>query len=156
MSEDATPDQAAQLSFKVKTSGEGSHDITIPETATVLQLKDKLGGKDYEDIPAARQRLIYSGRVLKDDQVLSTYKIKPGNTIHMVKSAAPPSGASAAASQPANATVPTNIAAGTANNPLANLTSARYAGHNLNLPGLEAFGADGGVRLPSYFTSHNR
>lgn len=140
------------INFKVKTaSTEGSHDITLPETTTVLELKNKLGGKDYEDIPANRQRLIYSGRVLKDDQPLSAYKIKPGNTIHMVKSAAP--AAAPSSSTPAVPAVPTNIAAGTANNPLASLTGARYAGQ-VNLPDRSMFGADGGVRLiTSYLTS---
>lgn len=134
------------ISFKVKTaSTEGSHELTLPETTTVLELKNKLGGKDYEDIPASRQRLIYSGRVLKDDQPLSAYKIKAGNTIHMVKSAAP--SAAAATSTSAVPAVPTNIAAGTANNPLASLTGARYAGQ-VNLPSRNLFGADGGVRGP--------
>jgi ubiquilin len=37
------------------------------------------------------------------------------------------------------------MASGTANNPLAGLTGARYAGHQINLPGLDMFGPDGGV-----------
>jgi hypothetical protein len=42
--------------------------------------------------------------------------------------------------------VPTNMAAGaSAGNPLVGLTGARYAGH-ANLPGIDMFGADGGVR----------
>ncbi|KLU88609.1 deubiquitination-protection protein dph1, partial [Magnaporthiopsis poae ATCC 64411] len=78
----------AQLSFKVKTSGDGSHNITMSESATVLDLKNKLAAEEFEDIPADRQRLIYSGRVMKNDDALSVYKIKTGNTIHLVKSAA--------------------------------------------------------------------
>ena len=108
-----------------------------------------------EKIPAERQRLIYSGRVMKDPDQLSTYKIKDGNTIHMVKSA--PSNAQqnpASANTPSSsgapraaAGVPQNMAAGTANNPLAGLTGARYAGH-MGLPGMEMFGADGGMGAP--------
>ncbi|RDW87668.1 hypothetical protein BP5796_03362 [Coleophoma crateriformis] len=137
-----------QVSFKVKTSADGNHQITMAETATVLDLKKKLAGDDYEKIPVERQRLIYSGRVMKNEEPLSTYKIKTGNTIHMVKSAQ-----SNAAQNPANpaapaaAAVPTNMAAGTANNPLAGLTGARYAGH-MGLPGAEMFGADGGMGAP--------
>lgn len=141
-----------QITFKVKTSSEGLHTITMAESATVVDLKNLLAGDEYEKIPAARQRLIYSGRVMKDADQLSTYKIKAGNTIHMVKSAASNaaqnpanSGASAtgAGARPATG-VPTNMAAGTANNPLAGLTGARFAGH-MGLPGAEMFGADGGV-----------
>ncbi|KAL3423476.1 deubiquitination-protection protein dph1 [Phlyctema vagabunda] len=137
-----------QVSFKVKTSADGNHNITMAETATVLDLKNKLSGTDFEDIPVERQRLIYSGRVMKNEEPLSTYKIKSGNTIHMVKSAQ-----SNAAQNPANsaaspaAAVPTNMASGTANNPLAGLTGARYAGH-MGLPGAEMFGADGGMGAP--------
>ncbi|EJT80826.1 deubiquitination-protection protein dph1 [Gaeumannomyces tritici R3-111a-1] len=140
----------AQLSFKVKTSGEGSHNIAISESATVLDLKNKLAAEEFENIPADRQRLIYSGRVMKNDDALSTYKIKTGNTIHLVKSAASnpsrPAQTSAAAAVPA---VPTNMAAGTsASNPLAGLTGARYAGH-VPLPSADLFGPDGGMNPPS-------
>ncbi len=47
----------AQLSFKVKTSGDRSHAISMAETATVLDLKTKLSAEDYENIPVERQRL---------------------------------------------------------------------------------------------------
>jgi ubiquilin len=140
----------AQLSFKVKTSGDKSHSIEMPDTATVLDLKTKLAGDEYENIPIERQRLIYSGRVMKNDDALSVYKIKVGNTIHMVKSAASnPTPAAPAASSPTPSAVPQNMAAGTAaNNLLAGLTGARYAGH-ANLPSRDLFGADGGVSLLS-------
>ena len=155
-SEDATAEtQDKQVSFKVKTSSDGNHTITMSEAATVLDLKTKLSGDDYEKVPADRQRLIYSGRVMKNEDVLSKYNIKSGNTIHMVKSAqsnvaqnpaASPSAATGAAARSAPG-VPTNMAAGTANNPLAGLTGARYAGH-MALPGADMFGADGGVSPP--------
>lgn len=152
--EDKTTDEVL-LNFKVKTSSDGLHNITIPDTATVLDLKTKLAGEEYENVPTDRQRLIYSGRVLKNEEHLATYKIKNGNTIHMVKSAASNAaqnpanaGAGASATPGAAATgVPTNMAAGTANNPLANLTGARYAGQ-VNLPSRDMFGVDGGVSSP--------
>ncbi|KPM37402.1 hypothetical protein AK830_g9155 [Neonectria ditissima] len=139
----------AQLTFKVKTSSDTTHSITMSEAATVLELKTKLAGQDFENLPVERQRLIYSGRVMKNDDNLSTYKIKHNNTIHMVKSAASnqtqPASASSTSTPPA---VPTNMASGTANNPLAGLTGARYAGHQINLPGLDMFGPDGGMGPP--------
>lgn len=157
-SEDANvADADPQISFKVKTSSDGNHSITMSASATVLDLKNKLSTDEYENVPADRQRLIYSGRVLKNEDALSKYNIKAGNTIHMVKSAQsnisqnPAAGgaAAAAAGSAARAApgVPTNMAAGTANNPLAGLTGARYAGH-MTLPGADMFGADGGVCIP--------
>ena len=50
-------------------------------------------------------------------------------------------------STPAATGVPSNIAAGTGNNPLAGLTGARYAGF-AQLPGAGMFGPDGGVCHP--------
>ncbi|ERS96679.1 hypothetical protein HMPREF1624_06888 [Sporothrix schenckii ATCC 58251] len=147
-----------QVSFKVKTSGDGLHSITMAESATVLDLKAKLATEEYENIPVERQRLIYSGRVMKNDDTLGSYKIKTGNTLHLVKSAAsnhPPAGSAAAgagagsrSSAPPPA-VPTNMAAGTpANDLLAGLTGARFAGH-ANLPSQDLFGPDGGMNFAS-------
>ncbi|KAI0102712.1 hypothetical protein GGR51DRAFT_526726 [Nemania sp. FL0031] len=135
-----------QVTFKVKTSGDKQHTITMAESATVADLKAKLAGSDFEDIPPERQRLIYSGRVMKNEEPLSTYKIKSGNTVHLVKSAAsnPAPAAASSTSAPAAPQVPTNMAAGTANNPLAGLTGARYAGLT-NLPSADMFGPDGGM-----------
>lgn len=147
MADNAEAGSDAQITFKVKTSSDSTHTITMAETASVLDLKNKLAGEDYENIAVDRQRLIYSGRVMKNDDSIATYKIKPNNTIHMVKSAASnPSQPAASNAAPTPAAVPTNMASGTANNPLAGLTGARYAGHQVNLPGMDMFGPDGGVR----------
>lgn len=146
--EDATSAEA-QITFKVKASGDKNHQITMPEAATVGELKTKLATEQYENIPVERQRLIYSGRVMKNEDTLASYKVKPGNTIHLVKSAAsnPAPAPSASSSSPVPQAVPSNMAAGTsANNLLAGLTGARFAGH-ANLPSANMFGADGGVRI---------
>ncbi|ORY68598.1 uncharacterized protein BCR38DRAFT_134979 [Pseudomassariella vexata] len=118
------PEVTPEVTFKVKTSGDKTHTITMSESATVAELKTKLGGEEYENIPIERQRLIYSGRVMKNEEPLSTYRIKAGNTVHLVKSAAsnPAPAPPASSSTPAAPQVPTNMAAGTANNPLAGLT----------------------------------
>lgn len=146
--EDSTSAEA-QITFKVKASGDKNHQITMAEAATVGELKNKLATEQYENIPVERQRLIYSGRVMKNEDTLASYKVKPGNTIHLVKSAAsnPAPAPSASSSSPVPQAVPSNMAAGTsANNLLAGLTGARFAGH-ANLPNANMFGADGGVRL---------
>ena len=148
MADSAETGSDAQITFKVKSSNDKTHTITMDESATVLDLKTKLAGADFEDIPADRQRLIYSGRIMKDSDALSVYKIKHMNTVHMVKSArsnAQPAAASGSTSTPTPAAVPQNMAAGSvAGDPLAGLTGARFAGH-ANLPSADLFGADGGV-----------
>lgn len=149
MSEEAP--EAATLTFNIKASTDQKHVVSVPESMTVLDLKQKLSTPEYADIPAERQRLIYSGRVMKDADPLSNYKIKDGNTVHMVKGAASNTARNAenssASSAPASAAVPQNMASGTGNDPLAGLTGARYAGF-AQMPGQDMFGPDGGMGPP--------
>lgn len=137
-----------QITFLVKSSNDTKYPVSILETATIRELKEKLAGSDYADTPVERQRLIFSGRVLKDSDTIASAKIKEGHTVHLVKSAAsnvrqnPAASASSSGSPAPAANVPTNMAAGTGNNPLAGLTGARYAGFH-GLPSLESLGGDG-------------
>ncbi|KAK8229191.1 deubiquitination-protection protein dph1 [Phyllosticta capitalensis] len=144
-----------QVTFNVKSSNEAKYTLTVPRSTTVADLKAKLSTSEYADTPADRQRLIYSGRVLKDPDTLDRYKIKDGHTVHMVKSAASnvrqnPSSQGSSTTVPGagqRSNVPTNIATGTGHDPLAGLTGARYAGL-MGLPGANAFGPDGGMGAP--------
>ena len=156
MADDAPADEAP-ITFNIKSSNDAKYILTLPLSTSVLDLKMKLSTSEYADLPPERQRLIYSGRVLKDADTLVTYKIKDGHTVHLVKGAAsnqrqnPASSASSTATArtgtpPGVAGVPTNLAAGTGNNPLAGLTGARYAGF-AQLPGASMFGPDGGVSI---------
>lgn len=148
MAENTEGGSPVELSFKIKASK--THNITISDSATVLELKAKLSGEEYENVAADRMRLIYSGHVLKNEEPLSKYKIKNGNTVHMVKSAAsnPTPASAASSSASAQAAVPPNMSAGTsASNPLDNLVGARYAGF-AGLPSADLFGPNGGMGAP--------
>ncbi|TID12757.1 hypothetical protein E2P81_ATG10030 [Venturia nashicola] len=140
-----------QLTFNVKASNDQKFVLTLPLSTTIGDVKNKLAGPDYADVPVERIRLIYSGRVLKNEDSLSTHNVKDGNTIHMVKGAASnarqnPAGSTTSAATPAVPALPP-MATGTANNPLAGLTGARYAGFH-GLPSANMFGADGGMGAP--------
>ncbi|KAG0346741.1 hypothetical protein BG004_000941 [Podila humilis] len=74
------------ISINVRASNK-KHSITLNATDTVLDLKTKVALAC--DTPVERMRLIYSGRVLKDPALVSSYKIADGHTIHMVRSAPP-------------------------------------------------------------------
>lgn len=50
----------------------------------MLELKGLIQAKD-ESFPAESIRLIYSGRVLKDEDLVSKYSLKQGHTIHLVR-----------------------------------------------------------------------
>ncbi|KAH9608956.1 hypothetical protein KSS87_008832 [Heliosperma pusillum] len=65
------------------------------------------------DVPAEQQRLIYKGRILKDDQTLASYGLQEDHTIHMVRGFAP----SASTTPPGTANIggtDTTAATGTA------------------------------------------
>ncbi|KAF8539404.1 hypothetical protein BDD12DRAFT_737225 [Trichophaea hybrida] len=140
------------ITFTVKASNDTKYSVSFPLTATIAEVKAKL--VELSEVPIERQRLIYSGRVMKNEETLETYKVKSGNTIHMVKGAASNvsastgnvGGASGGAAASASG-VPRNLASGSGNNPLAGLTGARYAGH-VQLPSADLFGPDGGVHGP--------
>jgi ubiquilin len=152
MADDSSSVDETPITFNVKSSSDAKFALTLPLSTTVLDVKKKLAESELADIPTERQRLIYSGSILKDGETLGHYKIKDGHTVHLVKSAASnqrqnPTG-SAAGGQSAG--VPTNFATGTtAGDPLAGLTGARYAGL-AQLPGAGMFGPDGGVRTSSF------
>ncbi|KAI9719301.1 MAG: hypothetical protein M1812_003631 [Candelaria pacifica] len=154
MAEETNAAEEAPVSFSVKSSSDAKFTLSLPSSTTVLDLKTKLSTSEYADISADRQRLIYSGRVLKDADTLGSYKIKDGHTVHLVKGAASnqrstansAAGAGGATAQGAQG-VPANLATGTGNNPLAGLTGARYAGF-AQLPGAGMFGPDGGMGPP--------
>ncbi|KAL0686841.1 hypothetical protein Bca4012_086518 [Brassica carinata] len=42
------------------------------------------------EVPANQQRLIYKGRILKDDQTLLSYGLQADHALHMVRGSAPP------------------------------------------------------------------
>lgn len=134
-------------------SGQNKWDVTIDPSKTVSEFKEEIAR--VSEIPADNQRLIYSGKILKDDQTVESYKIQEGHAIHLVKSGgvqgsiATSGSGGGSTSSPSNAesnTVPSNIASGQTGgfNPLSDLTSARYAGFT-NLPSADMFGPDGGM-----------
>lgn len=146
MAEADAAGQDPSVTFHVKSSSGPKYTISVPLSITTLDLKTKLAGEEYANVPASSQRLIYSGKVLKDGELLSKYNIKDGNTMHLVRSAASnqrqtpantDTPVSATASPAAATGIPQNFAAGTGNDPLVGLTGARYAGF-AGMPSLES------------------
>ncbi|RMZ79260.1 hypothetical protein DV737_g3530, partial [Chaetothyriales sp. CBS 132003] len=141
------------FTFHVKNSRGDKYTFTLPLSTTALDLKTKLAAPEYANLPVSSQRLIYSGKVLKDGDTLAQHNVKEGNSMHLVKSAAsnqrqnPATQSSSTASgsatgtpssNPSAAGVPQNLASGTGNDPLAGLTGARYAGFT-QLPSADLF-----------------
>ncbi|CAI4049111.1 hypothetical protein N7582_004578 [Saccharomyces uvarum] len=133
-------------------SGQDKWEVSVAPESTVLQFKEAIS--EANGIPVANQRLIYSGKILKDDQTVESYHIQDGHSVHLVKSQPrPQAGAATGAGGDAGASATNASVSATPNmssgqsagfNPLADLTSARYAGY-LNMPSADMFGPDGGA-----------
>lgn len=93
-----------------KTLQQQTFKLEIEESATVADLKNKLETEKGKDAyPKAGVKLIYAGKILNDDQPLSTYKIdEKGFVVVMVTK--PKSAPAPAPSQPATTPQPTSVA----------------------------------------------
>lgn len=70
----ATTSSSEGISITVRAPGDKKVQITISPSKTVAELKQEIAGKT--DVEADRQRLIYSGRILKDEELVEVYKIR--------------------------------------------------------------------------------
>ena len=104
------------ISVNIKCSNNDKATITVELTSTVLDMKQLIS--DSLNVPASQQRLIYKGRVMKDELTVEFYQIQDGHTVHMVKGAAPVASTPAAAAPAASTTsAPTSAPAPFATNP---------------------------------------
>lgn len=132
------------LELLIKCTSQPDFTINIDKSADVSDLKTMISEK--QNLPVERQRLIFSGRIMKDGMSLKELNIQSGNSIHLIKrspskQSQQPAGQAAAASVPA----PSEISAGQeTGNVLSDLTGARYSGI-ANLPPASIFGPDGGL-----------
>ncbi len=90
----------SEITINIKCSNADKATITVETSATVEVMKIKI--EECLSVPAAQQRLIYKGRVLKDDLTVEHYDIQNEHTVHMVKGAAP----NATPSSSSSATIP--------------------------------------------------
>ncbi|CAH2076685.1 unnamed protein product [Thlaspi arvense] len=95
------------------------------------------------DVPANQQRLIYKGRILKDDQTLLSYGIQADHALHMVRGSAP-SSAPPASNVGSQATAP-SVTRGVGSN-----DSPNTAGESL-FPGLGFNPLGSGNAMPGLF-----
>lgn len=63
-----------EIEINIRAPGDKKSSVTIDPSKTVAELKALVATKT--DIEADRQRLIYSGRVLKDEEKVEVYKIR--------------------------------------------------------------------------------
>lgn len=77
----------AETALNIRMSNGNKFSVRASLGSTVVAFKDLLAQNC--DVPANQQRLIYKGRILKDDQTLDSYGLQADHTIHMVRGSAP-------------------------------------------------------------------
>ncbi|KAK9064489.1 hypothetical protein SSX86_015871 [Deinandra increscens subsp. villosa] len=85
----------AEINLNIRCSNGNKFSVRSSLRSTVVDFKDLLAQNC--DVPANQQRLIYKGRILKDDQTLDSYGLQADHTVHMVRGSAPAPAASAPA-----------------------------------------------------------
>lgn len=63
----------SKIALQIKSLEQRTTSVTLPRTASVLQLKQEI--QIVFDVESNRQRLIFQGKVLKDDKNLDDYGI---------------------------------------------------------------------------------
>lgn len=71
-----------RISLNVRTLDHATYPISIGSNASVQQLKELVALET--GVVFARQRLIFRGRVLKNDQNIAAYALEDGHTLHLV------------------------------------------------------------------------
>ncbi|KAL0920640.1 hypothetical protein M5K25_009788 [Dendrobium thyrsiflorum] len=101
---------ASPATIHIRCSNGSKFSVQTALDAVVSAFKSLVSEKC--DVPAEQQRLIYKGRILKDDKTLESYGLESDHTIHLVRGAA--------LSTTSNNTA-TNLGASPTNNTAANL-----------------------------------
>uniref|UniRef100_A0A804R4M4 Ubiquitin domain-containing protein DSK2b n=1 Tax=Zea mays TaxID=4577 RepID=A0A804R4M4_MAIZE len=127
---------AVEATLHIRCANGSKFTVQTDLGATVGAFKEVLSGSC--GVPAPQQRLIYKGRILKDEQTLDSYGVETDHTIHLVRGVATP----AASSAPAAA------------NPLASFTPSSGPAGGLGglFPGVDAPGNDrpSGIFRPGF------
>eukprot|EP01107_Rhizomastix_libera_P016721 TRINITY_DN7132_c0_g1_i3.p1 TRINITY_DN7132_c0_g1~~TRINITY_DN7132_c0_g1_i3.p1 ORF type:complete len:729 (+),score=199.69 TRINITY_DN7132_c0_g1_i3:50-2236(+) len=80
----------SMINVNVKLPTGESYHVEISSEGSVGALKALLEAES--GVSSAKQRIIYQGKVLKDDQIINACGIRDGFTVHMVQQAPPPLG----------------------------------------------------------------
>eukprot|EP00126_Sphaerothecum_destruens_P006420 Sdes_comp19341_c0_seq1m10559 len=75
------------IQLTIKALDSHQYSVELGASATVLQLKEAV--EAVSSTPVAQQRLIYQGKVLKDEKTILEYNITSGNVVHMVQKLLP-------------------------------------------------------------------
>ncbi|KAL6642759.1 hypothetical protein ACP70R_020940 [Stipagrostis hirtigluma subsp. patula] len=107
---ESQPPAAAEATLHIRCANGSKFTVRADLGATVGAFKEVVAGSS--DVPAPQQRLIYKGRILKDEQTLESYGVETDHTIHLVRGIAPAASGAPAAANPASTTPSSGPAGG--------------------------------------------
>ncbi|GAA0150975.1 chaperone [Lithospermum erythrorhizon] len=71
------------VELNVKTLDSQNYHFNVDKNITVSAFKEKIASQT--GLPVVQQRLIFRGKVLKDNDLLSDYHVESGHTLHLVE-----------------------------------------------------------------------
>merc|ERR1719340_604103 len=71
------------ITIHVKTPKDNPKTIQIEDNAVIKDFKTKVSA-EFNNTPVGQLCLIFSGKILKDDDTLGTHNITDGMTVHLV------------------------------------------------------------------------
>ncbi|EDO07523.1 Ubiquitin family protein [Babesia bovis T2Bo] len=99
------------INVTIKISGGETFVVEVELSMTILELKGKCA--DRAGATPENQRLIFKGRIVKDEDTLESLKVEDGNTIHLVRSGvkrtSPPPSVSGTQSESCPLSAPTGM-----------------------------------------------
>lgn len=81
-SNDSGGSSESTVALNIKTLDSQTYTFNVDKNLQVSALKDKLASQI--GVPVEQQRLIFRGKVLKDNHLLSEYHVENGDTLHLV------------------------------------------------------------------------
>ncbi|KAL3340754.1 hypothetical protein AABB24_029068 [Solanum stoloniferum] len=81
-SNDSGGNSESTMVLNIKTLDSQTYTFNVDKNLQVSALKDKLASQI--GVPVEQQRLIFRGKVLKDNHLLSEYHVENGDTLHLV------------------------------------------------------------------------
>ncbi|XP_020547382.1 large proline-rich protein BAG6 isoform X2 [Sesamum indicum] len=79
----------SNLQLNIKTLDSRIYSFNVDKNMVVSAFKEKIASQS--GVPVGQQRLIFRGKVLKDDHLLSEYNVENGDTLHLVERQPQPS-----------------------------------------------------------------
>lgn len=131
-----------QVTIHIRCSNGSKFSVKTSLQSTVSAFKDVLAQNC--DVPAENQRLIYKGRILKDDQTLESYSLQADHTVHMVRGLPPTSANATGANNVGGANTTPGAARGLGSNEGGGLGGAGLGASLFPGLGINGLGGNGG------------